>query len=537
MQAVPFSHLPVWRSPFYFISRLVLTMKFAGSLVTLLALGTCSEALPAPAALPAQSTCPAKAIQALRGVFRANQVVQEGAAAYEDINESYLSNLNNDLTPAAVVLPDSSADVAKFVRTLRPYALSGQAYFAIKGAGQQPLPACNNIEEGITLDLRNLTGIQVDQAKGVVSVGAGVRWATVYEVLEPLGLAVTGGRSGPGGIGGLSLSGGLSFFSSREGFITDNIVEFEVVLSSGQIVRANDKENSDLYRALRGGGNNFGIVTKFTLRTFEQGPFYGGSVYYFPPSFPSQIDALVNELTKPDPTPESHLMLSIGYSAAFAQLGGTLALNQVYYTREEENPEVLRPFTEVQPQLDFLNSMRNLTLVSATSEQTSQNTDAQRVAYMNIHVKADAATLKYAADAYLAGIQPIQDAANITLSFTLQPYAVSLLEKTSFKGGNSLGLSPADGPIVSVLFLTWWQEESDDERIISTLRGVLESIDTEAKARKTSLPFVYMNYAHTFQDPINSYGKSNKAKLQLASLKYDKLRLFQNDVPGGFKLF
>lgn len=172
--------------------------------------------------------------------------------------------------------------------------------------------------------------------------------------------------------------GGLSFFSSREGFICNNVINYEVVLATGEIVNANAQEHPDLWHALRGGGNNFGIVTRYDLRTFKQGPFWGGSVFYFPPSFPGQIEALVGELKKPDASAETHLMISIGYSVSFAQLGGDLCMNQLYYTGPVENPPVLEPFATVQPQIDQLNTMRTLNLKDAAAEQGEQSATGVR---------------------------------------------------------------------------------------------------------------------------------------------------------------
>jgi hypothetical protein len=172
--------------------------------------------------------------------------------------------------------------------------------------------------------------------------------------------------------------GGLSFFSSREGFICDNVVNYEVVLANGSIVNANAQENPDLWKALRGGGNNFGIVTRFDLRTFEQGPFWGGAIFYFPQGFASQIQAYCDELNKPDASEETHIMVSQGYSGVFAALGGHFCMNQLYYTREVEKPEVLEPFVTVQPQVEAMNSMRMLNLSEAANEQAKQSSDAVR---------------------------------------------------------------------------------------------------------------------------------------------------------------
>ncbi|OAK93750.1 hypothetical protein IQ06DRAFT_353996 [Phaeosphaeriaceae sp. SRC1lsM3a] len=116
----------------------------------------------------------------------------------------------------------------KFVNVIKPYALKGGIYFAVQGAGQQPAPGCTNANDtGVTLDLCNLTGIELED--DFVSIGAGERWGKVYDKVIERGLGVTGSRSALGGIGGLALAGDLSFFCSREGFICDNVVDYEII--------------------------------------------------------------------------------------------------------------------------------------------------------------------------------------------------------------------------------------------------------------------------------------------------------------------
>jgi hypothetical protein len=74
------------------------------------------------------------------------------------------------------------------------------------------------------------------------------------------------------------LGGSVSFYSGYRGFSCDNIINFEVVLANGTILNANDRENAKLWKALRGGGSNFGIVTRFAMAAFPAGPLYGGIV-------------------------------------------------------------------------------------------------------------------------------------------------------------------------------------------------------------------------------------------------------------------
>jgi hypothetical protein len=109
--------------------------------------------------------------------------------------------------------------------------------------------------------------------------------------------------------------------------------------------------------------------------------------------------------------------------------------------------------------------------------------------------------------------------------------------KLGLDGGNSLGLSPADGPLVSVLLLSYWSKKEDDEKIGKTMRGVLEKIQQVSLEKKTAVSFTFMNYSSQFQDPISSYGEVNKLRLQEVSKKYDPEGVFQKLVPGGFKLF
>ena len=94
-------------------------------------------------------------------------------------------------------------------------------------------------------------------------------------------------------------------------------------------------------------------------------------MFYYQQSFPGQVTALVNELTSPKPSVETHLMLSIAYAQVFGNGNDVLCLNQVYYTQPEKDPPALAPFTHIEPQRKDMNTMKLQTLVQAATEQTS----------------------------------------------------------------------------------------------------------------------------------------------------------------------
>ncbi|KAK8052712.1 hypothetical protein PG996_012013 [Apiospora saccharicola] len=452
-----------------------------------------------------------QAILALRQTLPHAHLVTPGTTdEYKSLNDSYLSGFESDLSPACIFLPKSKEEVAAFVRTIHPFV--GEVQSAIRAAGRQPLPGCANVQDGITVDLRSLTGVEVRD--GVVRVAAGESWGAVYEYLEPHGLGVTGGKSTTCGIGGLATQGGLSLFSTREGFICDNVVNFEVVVASGEILNANAQENPYLWIALRGGGNNLGIVTRFDFRTFEQGPIYAGFVWYFKPSFPNQLAALVKELTSPDASVEAHLMLSMAYAQVFGNGNDVVCLNQLYYTQPVEDPPVLAPFVYVQPQRSEMNTMKIQTLLEAITEQSAAGKDMIRYAIRLLCYTTPFHTLITGGDIWCEELKSVKDATGLMCSYTLQPYPVSQLQKSSENGGND-----------------------DDGRVAGFMQKAMERIERNAKDRSQLVPFIYWNYAFSDQDALQSYGEENVRKLQAASKKYDPSGLFQTACPGGFKLF
>lgn len=114
--------------------------------------------------------------------------------------------------------------------------------------------------------------------------------------------------------------------------IHHQVINFQVVLASGNIVDANESENADLWRALRGGGYNFGIVTRLDMRSFKQDNVFGGTASYSLSEFPYQIEALVRELKTPSPESlDFHFMMSVYYTLGMGDMN--YCKNQVYYNR------------------------------------------------------------------------------------------------------------------------------------------------------------------------------------------------------------
>lgn len=126
--------------------------------------------------------------------------------------------------PRCRLTPISADDVSLAILTLRVT----QCKFAVKSGGHVAFAGASNIEGGVTIDLMKLNETSVSTDKTETAVGAGNIWYDVYSYLQPKGLTVIGGRVSAIGVGGLTLGGGISFFSNRYGWACDNVNSFEV---------------------------------------------------------------------------------------------------------------------------------------------------------------------------------------------------------------------------------------------------------------------------------------------------------------------
>lgn len=145
----------------------------------------------------------------------------------------------------------------------------------------------------MTIDLGAFKQVDVSTDRKKTSIGPGNRWGDIYSKLDAQGLAIPGGRVASVGAGGLITGGGVSFFSGRFGFVCDNVINYELVLPYGKVVNVNASSSPHLFKALKGGSNNFGVVTRFDVKSFESGRFWGGEVGYPITTMPQQVAAFV----------------------------------------------------------------------------------------------------------------------------------------------------------------------------------------------------------------------------------------------------
>ncbi len=203
----------------------------------------------------------------------AGELVGPDDAGYDEARKVY--NAMIDKRPALVAQAATPDDVSEAVR----FASRHDLLLAVRGGGHNGA-GLGTCDEGVVVDLGRLDGVDVDPRARTVRVGGGCTWGEVDRATGEHGLATPSGIISTTGVGGLTLGGGLGHLTRKCGLAIDNLLEAEVVLASGERVRASADEHPDLFWAIRGGGGNFGVVTSFRFRLHEVGTVVAGPTFW-----------------------------------------------------------------------------------------------------------------------------------------------------------------------------------------------------------------------------------------------------------------
>jgi FAD/FMN-containing dehydrogenase len=202
-------------------------------------------------------------------------VLLPGDAGYDEVRQIW--NAMVDRRPALIARCASSGDVVQAVKFGRKNGL----LVSIRGGGHNI--AGNAVcDDGLMIDLSLMKGVQVDPGARRATVEPGCTLADFDAAAQAHGLATPLGINSTTGVAGLTLGGGFGWLSRKYGMTVDNLLSAEVVTSDGTQVRASETQNADLFWGLRGGGGNFGIVTRFEFQLHRVGPDVLSGLIAFP---------------------------------------------------------------------------------------------------------------------------------------------------------------------------------------------------------------------------------------------------------------
>ncbi|KAI6752520.1 hypothetical protein HG530_013889 [Fusarium avenaceum] len=412
--------------------------------------------------------------------------------------------------PACRIEPTSSAQVAKALQIV----VANWCRFAVKGGGHSTNFDASNSAGGVTIDLQNMDHINLSDDHEWADLGPGLVLGEAYSALEQHGLTFVGGRVADVGLPGFTLGGGISNLSPQYGLAVDNVFEYEVVLPNATMVTARPDLNPDLYFALRGGGNNFGIVTNFRARVVPQGKLLSGDMT-FHRDHTDQIIEQVFQLTT-NLANDTYMCFSSRY--AYNQAGDNfqISMTPAYY-KPVPRPAVFNALNSIPHQS---NTVRVDWMSNFAAEGVAPH--GLRRVYATLTYKPSRELHKKLLDIFSSEVEGVKATPGFTSSVVIQALHINAIRAMKERGGNALGVE-SDTP------LNRWSEAEDDTAMYAYADRWLQQAQAEASQMDLLNPWLYINYANHNQDPFSGYGGSNKLRLQKIQRTVDPYGIFTSE--------
>jgi FAD/FMN-containing dehydrogenase len=425
---------------------------------------------------------------------RPGLLVVPGEPAYDEARTAW--NLSVDQRPAAVALPTDADEVAEVVRHAADRGLRVTA----QGTGHNAAPL-GDLSGTILIRTHLMRGVTVDAEHRVARAEAGALWMDVVGPAAAHGLAALHGSSPDVGVVGYTLGGGMSWYSRRYGLASSRVLAIDAVTADGEQVRADRRQNQDLFWALRGGGGAFAIVTAIEFELFAPGEIQAGGVWFpveraaevlhawraWAPTLPDHVSTSARILNIP-PIPE----------APEALRGKSFALVLVSVLGDEaEAARVLEPIRALGPAMDTVVA----TDVAAMTELAMDPPNP--VPALSAHVMFDELT-PATVDAIVA---------EVTKAKTLVVAYLTL-------GGGAQARRTADGAVTAL------DAEYMFFAAALALPHLVEAAEAETAAIEAALaPYAsggaYLNFAERATDPARFFDADTLGRLRAIKAQAD----------------
>ena len=220
------------------------------------------------------------------------RVIEPGDSGYDEARTIFLGGF--DRKPAVIVRASDTADVARVIELARESELP----FSVRSGGHSGAAHCTN-NGGIVLDLHDMKAIEIDPQARTAWAQTGLTAGEYSAAVGKHGLATGFGDTGSVGIGGITLGGGIGYLTRKHGMTIDSVIGAEIVTAGGKVLQIDPTSHPDLFWAIRGGGGNFGVVTRFQYRLHPVDQVVGGMLM-----LPASVDVIEKTMAAAADAPE-----------------------------------------------------------------------------------------------------------------------------------------------------------------------------------------------------------------------------------------
>ncbi|KAF2007578.1 FAD-binding domain-containing protein [Amniculicola lignicola CBS 123094] len=455
--------------------------------------------------------------------------------AYIEEQTQYWSISCSALLPSCIIFPKTVQEVSTVMKIL----YNKTEKFAVKSGGHNPNNYFSSVAGGPLIAMEKFDQANLNQATGVVDVGPGNRLDGIAAKLQGSGWTFVGGRIGNTGVGGLVLGGGLSYMSTQYGWAASSVLEYEMVFANGTIGHINGSSNPDLFKALKGGGNNFGVVTNYKLQAHRQGNIWGGNLFFIHTSSKaSKLLKAVRDFTEYNEDEKASVIVTAERANLNVIDSWILFL---FYDGPTPPADVFKNFTDAGPILNTCQT-RTYADLMATSNWVVVKGSVVDIATETIPLPSDANRVKVMEDIHAHWRRVTTSAIlvpGVVASIAWQPFPKKIAQKAR---ALSPDLIDADDSVDRIIlemnysFLPVTPYETMANKMTETYSGVRNRIlawQADGTLPQAYLP-LFMNYGFYRQDYFGRLRPESRALAKRVSEDVDPQGVFRTRT-GGWK--
>ncbi|KAF9556645.1 FAD-binding domain-containing protein [Agrocybe pediades] len=474
-----------------------------------------------PLVLHATATAPTHQPQHDPVCLQIQKVISRASAVYFPGDERYASGIahwasSSSENSTCVVEPGSSKDVAAVLRVVGQH----KTPFAVKGGGHASNVGFSSTT-GVQIAMSRFSDVKYNAHSQTAEIGTGLIWDDVYAALEAHNVSVVGGRVSGVGVAGFTLGGGYSWLTNQHGLTVDTVVAYELVKPNGQVEVVNKATDPALFFALKGGFNNFGIVTKFTLKTFPMTGVWGG-FQFVAGSDIAQNTAAVADFCANVKDPKANIISNFGF------VSGQPAMTQILFYDGPNPPAGIFDKLLAVPTVIADVSSRNMT---SFMKSVPDNAGLRGAFHTVPILKFTPSLLNVIAnESMFWGSQLASKGAGL-ISYAIEPFQPDIYkhnpDKTAYPPVRDVGYLPLN------LYFAWVPAEFDDDfHAAMVASGDVIRKAALAEGQDITNGPLYPNYALP-ETPLSAmYGK-NVAELHRIKKTVDPKNVM--GLAGGFK--
>lgn len=435
--------------------------------------------------------------------------------------EDYRNALQSVYQPSCIVYPTSAQDVSIALQAIR---VSGSR-FAVKAGGHNTNNFFSSVDSGVLIDLSSLKAKSYDSSTILATYEPGSSFGELYDYYAQFGRTILGPTLA--GVGtGAALGGGLSYLSPQYGMACDNFRELEVVLPNGEIVIASPGSYADLFFGLRGGGGNaYGIVTKYTVQSRPVGHFFAGNVIYLFERNDAVAGA-IEAFMQYNSDPKASII------ATYLKLP-TLDLNfnldeaiLMFLVYDGPDPgDVFNNFTSIPYLLNTMSLKTYPEVINMPIPLLTQLTRGDNIFRVGVHRVIDDDSYKTAIDAWRNWAETNKGSYEL-LTFDYEPVPKSLTDASNAQNGGNAMQMP-EGPWFWISYILETPPGMPQAQYDAVQASFAKMVDSVGNAKDLPL---FINDASFDQSPLATF--STYSRLQQIKAKYDPDGFFAQKTGG-----